>query len=68
MLPGNELWAVGYHEDEHSLQGQTLIEHFVNGSWSPVSSMNPARDDWFASVAAPTPTSVWAVGTYFPNG
>jgi hypothetical protein len=67
MLPGNELWAVGYHEDEHSLQGQTLIEHFVNGSWSPVSSMNPARDDWFASVAAPTPTSVWAVGTYFPN-
>ena len=68
MLPGNELWAVGYHEDEHSLQSQTLIEHYVNGSWSPVSSMNPARDDWFASVAAPTPTSVWAVGTYFPNG
>jgi hypothetical protein len=67
MLPGNELWAVGYHEDEHSLQSQTLIEHFSHGAWSPVGGMNPARDDWFASVAAATPTAVWAVGTYFPG-
>ena len=67
MLPSNELWAVGYHEDTHSLQSQTLIEHFSHGAWSPVSSMNPARDDWFASVAAATPTAVWAVGTYFPS-
>jgi len=67
MLPGNELWAVGYHEDEHSLQSQTLIEHFSHGAWSPVRNMNPVGSDWFASVAAATPTAVWAVGTYFPN-
>jgi hypothetical protein len=67
VLPSNEMWAVGYHEDEHSLQSQTLIEHFDQGAWSPVGSMNPARDDWFAGVAAATPTAVWAVGTYFPG-
>jgi hypothetical protein len=67
MLPGDELWAVGYHEDEHSLPGQTLIEHFSDGAWSPVGSMNPANDDWFAGVAAASPTDVWAVGTYFPG-
>ncbi len=66
-LPGDEVWAVGYHEDEHSLQSQTLIEHFDHGAWSPVTSMNPATNDWFASVAAASPTAVWAVGTYFPN-
>lgn len=64
---GNEMWAVGYHEDEHSLQSQTLIEHFDHGAWSPVASMNPANDDWFAGVAAASPTAVWAVGTYFPG-
>ncbi len=67
MLPGNEGWAVGYHENEHSLQSQTLIEHFSRGAWSPVKSMNPARDDRFAGVAAASPTAVWAVGTYFPG-
>lgn len=67
MLPGDELWAVGYHADEHSLQSQTLLEHFSGGAWSPVDSMNPARNDWFASVAAASPTDVWAVGTYFPD-
>jgi hypothetical protein len=67
MLTGNELWAVGYHEDEHSLQSQTLIEHFDHGAWSPVGSMNPAKNDSFASAAAATPTAVWAVGTYFPG-
>jgi hypothetical protein len=66
-LPGGEMWGVGYHEDEHSLQSQTLIEHFRNGAWSPVASMNPAHDDWFAGVAAPSPTAVWAVGAYFPG-
>ena len=66
-LPGNEMWAVGYHEDKHSLQSQTLIEHFDHGAWSPVGSMNPANNDWFASVAAASPSAVWAVGTYFPG-
>lgn len=67
MLPGNELWAVGYHEDEHSLQSQTLIEHFSDGAWSPVAGMNPANNDWYSGVAAPSPTAVWAIGTYFPG-
>lgn len=67
MLPGNELWAVGYHQDHLSLQSQTLIEHFSNGAWSPVGSLNPANDDWFRSLAAVTPAAVWAVGTYFPS-
>lgn len=67
MLPGNELWAVGYHQDEHSLQSQTLIEHFSKGAWSPVTGLNPANNDWFAGVAAASPTNVWAVGTYFPG-
>jgi hypothetical protein len=66
MLPDNETWAVGYHKDEHSLQSQTLIEHFSHRAWSPVASMNPAKDDWFAGVAAASPTAVWAVGSYFP--
>jgi hypothetical protein len=68
MLPGNEMWAVGYHEDEHSLESQTVIEHFGNGTWSPVASMNPSDSDWFAGVAAASPTDVWAVGTYVPGG
>jgi hypothetical protein len=67
MLPGNELWGVGYHEDEHSLQSQTLIEHFRDGVWSSVAGIDPARDDWFAGGAAASPTAVWAVGTYFPG-
>jgi hypothetical protein len=67
MLPGAELWAVGYRTDVHSLQTQTLIEHFGHGAWSSVKSMNPAADDSFAGVAAASPTAVWAVGTYFPG-
>jgi hypothetical protein len=63
----NEMWAVGYHENEHSLQSQTLIEHFSNGKWSEMTSMNPAKDDWFAGVAAASASAVWAVGTYFPS-
>jgi hypothetical protein len=67
LVPGNEMWAVGYHEDEHSLQSQTLIEHFDHGKWSSVASMNPAQDDWFAGVAAASSSSVWAVGAFFPG-
>ena len=67
MSSAKEMWAVGYHENEHSLQSQTLIEHFSKGKWSEMKSMNPAKDDWFGGVAAASKSAVWAVGTYFPT-
>lgn len=63
---GNDIWATGQHQDSASLSHYTLCEHWDGKAWATMPSPNPAPDNWFSGVAAPSAMDVWAVGTYFP--
>ena len=67
----NDVWAAGYfanaNENEYS---NTLIEHWDGTQWSVVPSPNVGSIyNVLRSVAAVSPTDVWAVGsTFYPDG
>jgi hypothetical protein len=57
------VWAVGDYTDAQGAV-KTLIEHWDGSAWSVVSSPNPSgRTNILRSVAAVSPTDVWAAGT-----
>jgi hypothetical protein len=59
----NQVWAVGEYVDAASGNSQTLIERFNGAHWSIVTSPNvSSADNYLTSVAATSPTNVWAVG------
>ncbi len=63
-----DVWAVG---DSHTTSGafQTLTLHWNGHTWSVVSSPNPgAQFNQLFGVAAVSPTDVWAVGSFAPQG
>jgi hypothetical protein len=57
-------WAAGWYvvegpEDVH----RTLLEHEVNGQWSPVASPNPSEEEnGFSSITAIPGGGLWAAG------
>jgi hypothetical protein len=62
-------WAVGYHWT-NSGASQTVAERWNGTAWRQVPSPNPGglrAGDLLFGVAAPSPGSAWAVGTYFPG-
>jgi hypothetical protein len=63
-LSANNVWAVGYYEDETHVQ-RTLTLHWNGTVWSVVASPNAnARSNSLQSVAARSSVDVWAVGNY----
>jgi hypothetical protein len=61
---GNDVWAAGLYQVP-SPQGTlsfTLTEHWTGSRWTIVSSPSPTGDDLFSSLAAVSPSDVWAVG------
>src|SRR5213078_4774245 len=64
--PSN-VWAVG-HYDSASTPTKPLIEHYNGTRWSVVASPNVSTSDSVLSgVVATSPSTVWAVGPYFPK-
>ncbi len=66
-LSSSNVWAVGtYHPDSDGLYpGLTLVLHWNGVKWKRVASPNPGQPGkGLAAVAAISPRSVWAVGTY----
>ncbi|HEY7993276.1 MAG TPA: hypothetical protein VID24_03665 [Candidatus Eremiobacteraceae bacterium] len=57
----NDVWAVGYHRDNHTGNSWPLTEHFNGTAWSLVSSPQP-KFSTLLSVAEVSPADVWAVG------
>jgi uncharacterized repeat protein (TIGR01451 family) len=68
-IASDDVWAVGYYQDNQSYK--TLVEHWDGSVWTIVPSPNPASSFDMAqlvSVAAVSPTDVWAVGNYYLDG
>lgn len=57
-----DAWAVGSYDNNTA----PLVEHWVNGRWHrmsvPVAGGQNNSNDYLASVTAPGPDAVWAVG------
>ena len=65
VLSACNAWAVGFQGDSGT-DLKTLIEHWNGTSWRVVASPDPSsRENILASVAATSPTNIWAVGFYF---
>jgi hypothetical protein len=62
-------WAVGYAGISAGLDSRTLILHWNGTRWKRVRSPDPAPDgDVLMSVAAVSPTDIWAVGYTISGG
>ena len=64
--PGNA-WAVGDYNHIFGAPLQTLVLHWNGTAWKHVASPNPggsSHDNSLSGVAATSPTSIWAVGSY----
>jgi len=67
-LSPTDAWAVGAFYDPNSGRFHTLAEHWDGTSWTVVSTPNPGPlGNSLISVAANSPTDVWAVGQYKVN-
>ena len=67
-LAANDVYAVGYKPAKNGAV-HTLIEHWNGAAWSVVSSPNGNRTgNVLTSLAANSPTDIWAVGTLTAPG
>ncbi|HLG78589.1 MAG TPA: hypothetical protein VFA09_04210 [Ktedonobacteraceae bacterium] len=66
----NDVWAVGSYSNQGTDKpSETLIEHWNGSQWSVVSSPSPgAAINILMGVAVVSPTNIWAVGLYSPDG
>jgi hypothetical protein len=65
-LSATDAWAVGYYSSSEA-NAFTLVEHWNGRTWTRVPSPNPTGPRWPAlltGVAAVSPSSIWAVGSY----
>lgn len=69
VLAPDDIWAVGSY-GAYDTGDQTLSEHWNGQAWSVVPSPNPdpPLGGSFSAVAATSPTSVWVVGDFYPEG
>jgi hypothetical protein len=64
-LSATNVWAVGSTWDGSGID-QTLIEHWNGASWTVVPSANMGADsNNLYSIAAVSPTDIWAAGDYY---
>ena len=64
----DDVWAVGYSQPQKKTDSafQTLVEHWDGSTWSVVPSPSVGTNsNTLTSVAAVSPTDVWAAGYYF---
>lgn len=67
VLSANDIWAVGYYEDEYDTR--TLTEHWNGTGWTifPNPSLPGTSSMYLNGVAAVSANDVWAVGYYYPD-
>jgi len=66
-LTRTNVWAVGGTNPSPVVQHQTVVMHFNGEKWYRVASPNPnagSGDNQLESIAAASPTNMWAVGGY----
>ena len=63
----SDVWAVGYHENNSTLQSGTLIEQWNGTSWSIVASPNAGSNNNALFGVTVSGSDVWAVGDYDNN-
>jgi hypothetical protein len=61
----NDIWAVGYSDNEDQLGMISLVEHWNGSSWSIVSSPNQSTGQSLQSVSALSGGDVWATGSFY---
>ena len=68
-LSATNVWAVGSYKAHAGGLGRTLVMHWNGTAWKRVASPHPGRrhyaDSGLSGVAAVSPESVWAVGSYY---
>jgi hypothetical protein len=62
---GNNVWAVGSYQSASTFR--TLTERWNGSAWGVVPSVDAGAEDTLRSVAAISPTDVWAVGYFMPQ-
>lgn len=66
VISTNNIWAVGYYNNDDRTLSQTLITHWDGTQWSVVPS--PHRDvsnNKLTAVSGNSASNVWAVGTFY---
>ncbi|HEX8599489.1 MAG TPA: S-layer homology domain-containing protein [Chloroflexia bacterium] len=67
-LSANDAWAVGsYYTGPSGEIGHTFTAHWNGSQWSVVDSPSPGTGAYLNSVAAVSPTNVWAVQIYIDS-
>jgi hypothetical protein len=70
----NDVWSVGYQNDNNLNESRTLIEHWNGTAWSTIPSPNPGNTpgcknsntgNFLNAVAAVATDDVWSVGFSF---
>jgi hypothetical protein len=63
-LGADDIWAVGWQQNDKSGLGATLVEHYDGTAWTvvPSPSPDPSGFDELQGVTALGPDDVWAVG------
>ena len=73
-VSANDVWAVGYKNDNNLNDSRTLVMHWNGASWQTVASPNPASTpdcqnfntgNVLSAVSATSTDDVWAVGFSF---
>lgn len=66
-VAANDIWAGGFYVDSGG-NDRTLVEHWNGSTWSIVPSPNPGlTNDFIGTMAASSPSDIWAVGTQSSN-
>lgn len=66
----NDVWAVGAFGStlDGSHTSHALVEHWDGRSWQVIASPNPGASSELLTIAATSPTDVWAVGDFTSDG
>jgi hypothetical protein len=64
-----DVWAAGLYETPSGLAAGTAVEHFNGSTWSLAAAADePNAANALSAVSAASPSDVWAVGSFTPNG
>ena len=58
----NDVWAVGFSNDQNGNNPKTLTEHWDGSHWSIIPSPNVGTDSFLLGDVAISSSNVWAVG------
>jgi hypothetical protein len=64
-----DVWAAGFYATPSGGPAGTAVEHFDGSTWSLAAAADePNAANGLSAVSATSPSDVWAVGSFTPNG